>query len=117
MKKWVFVAVFLTLFSSSVTFAASGRKTVATAGTAEAITSTNTSFSTLTVCAETNNTGIITVGVNSTPVAAEATRTGVPLNAGDCYTMQYNPRDNKGNLATVKLDTTVNTDGVTYDYF
>lgn len=84
------------------------RKVVTAAGTAEALGSGN--FQKIDVCAELNNTGIIAVGF--APIAAEATREGVPLNAGDCW--HYEPIDKRGDLAKIFIDTTVNGDGVTY---
>lgn len=89
---------------------ADGRTVVTTAATPVQLSATSTKFGTLTICAETNNTGIITVGA-STVVGAVLTRRGVPLAAGDCYS----PR-NGGDLNALWLDTTVNGDGVTYHY-
>jgi hypothetical protein len=84
-----------------------GRKEVAVAGTAEKLSTDTTPIARVTVQAETNNTGVIVVG-NSTVVAAAATRRGVALNAGDAFTINVNE------LTNVWLDTTVNTDGVTF---
>lgn len=89
-----------------------GRKTVATAGTAEALTANNIYCSEVTICAEADNTGVIAVGVS--PVAALATREGVFLNAEDCYTVTVRMARNTVNLASIQVDTTVNGDGVTY---
>jgi hypothetical protein len=85
-----------------------GRKTVGAAGTAEALAST-TACKWVIVMAETNNTGVISVGA-ATTVAAEATRRGIPLAAGESVTVTID------DLAAVYLDTTVNGDGVTYLY-
>lgn len=85
-----------------------GRKVVAAAGTAEAL-ATSTACKRVIIMAETNNTGVITVG-GSTVVAALATRQGIPLNAGDSVTITID------NLSKIYLDTTVNGDGVTYYY-
>lgn len=85
-----------------------GRKVVATAGTAEAL-ATSTSCKSVTITAETDNTGVISVG-GSTVVAALATRRGTPLNAGDSMSIGIN------DLSKIYLDTTVNGDGVTYTY-
>lgn len=84
-----------------------GRKTVAVAGTAERLTGTSTPCKEVIITAETDNTGIIVVG-SATVVAALATRQGTPLNAGDSIVMTIS------NANQVYLDTTVNTDGVTY---
>ena len=112
MKK-ILALVLVTFFISGQAFSFivldSNRKTVTTAGTAEALGLSTSQYDNLTICAETNNTGVITVG-NASVVGAEATRKGVPLSAGDCYTI----KDSKGSLADIYLDTTVNGDGVTY---
>lgn len=88
---------------------ADGRKTVAAAGTAEAISSETLIVDFVIITAETNNTGVIAVGA-STVVAAVATRRGTPLEAGDTVSL------GGVDLAKVYLDTTVNGDGVTYTY-
>ena len=87
-----------------------GRKVVAAAGTAEAL-GTNQSVDIITICAETNNTGTIAVG-DSGVIAAVGTREGVPLDAGDCYTIEKK----SNNLLKIYIDSTVNGDGVTYDW-
>ena len=84
-----------------------GRKEVATAGTREAISSTSVPVIFVDITAETNNTGVIVSGGNGV-IATVATRVGTPLNAGDTTTLWY------VDLKDVYLDTTVNTDGVTY---
>ena|SRR3990167_7352033 len=85
-----------------------GRQTVTTAGTAVRLAS-----QTLCVCvnivAETDNTGIICVG-GSTVVAALATRRGTPLAAGNSVSIEV--RD----LAAIWIDSTVDTDGVTFTF-
>jgi len=92
-----------------------GRKTVATGGSAEALTSLNIYVSAVTICAESDNTGVIVVGL--TPIAALGTREGVPLNADDCYTILTKMKQNDINLASVLIDTTVNGDGVTFHFW
>lgn len=86
-----------------------GRKTVTAAGTAEAFSSTALLVDWIIIMAETNNTGVVTVGA-STVVAAVATRRGIPLSAGDVITMQA------VDLLYTYIDSTVNGDGVTYLY-
>lgn len=115
MLKRVASLLLFTFMFSGVAFATNmpqgnGRKTVTTAGSAVALSASDTPFTLLTVCAETDNTGIIAVGTS--PVAALATRQGTPLNAGDCDTVVH-----KGLLSEMKIDTTVNGDGVTYEYY
>lgn len=86
----------------------SGRKVVTTAGTAVQITGTPARISAITITAETDNTGVVVFG-DSSVVAALATRTGTPLNAGDTATV---PVDS---FNDIWLDSTVNGDGVTYN--
>jgi len=112
MKKAFFVIALLTLATSA--YADNGRKTVTSAGTAEALSTTNESYTTITMCAETDNTGVIVVG-NSGVIASLSTRTGIPLDASDCYTIA------KGNssgsfLRDIYIDSTVSGDGVTFQY-
>ena len=87
-----------------------GRKTVTTAGTRVALSATSLKVNSIIITAETDNTGLITVGA-STVVAALATRQGTPLFAGSTVIM------GEVDLADVYLDTTVDGDGVTYIYF
>lgn len=87
----------------------SGRKVVATAGSAEQLsTGSPVHCSGISVTAETDNTGVVVVG-DSTVVAALATRKGTPLNAGDTINLALDQ------LSDVWLDVTVNGDGVTYN--
>ena len=85
-----------------------GRKVVASAGTAEAL-GASTTVKEVMITAETNNTGMITVG-GSGVIAAAATREGTPLYPGDSAIIQID------DLASVYIDSTVNGDGVTYIY-
>ena len=87
-----------------------GRKVVTTAGTRVALAS-STACKEVVITAETDNTGVVAVGAAATVVAALATRTGVPLNAGDSIVLQID------NLADVGLDSTVSGDGVTFMAF
>ena len=86
-----------------------GRTEVAVAGTRVQLSTASVEARSIVITAETNNTGVITVG-GSTVVGAEATRRGTPLTAGQSMTVDI------GNLNGIWLDTTVNTDGVTYTY-
>ena len=87
-----------------------GRKVVTTAGTRVALAS-STACKEVVITAETDNTGIVAVGAAGTVIAALATRTGIPLNAGDSIVLQTD------NLADVGLDSTVSGDGVTFMAF
>ena len=86
----------------------SGRQTVTTVGTRVRLTTVPTPASLVMLTAETDNTGIITYG-GSQVDAALATRKGFPLSVG-----QSSPWIPVSNLSNIWLDTTVNTDGVTY---
>lgn len=116
MKKLLVIGFLIASCASAfaATLSGTGRTTVTTAGTAVQLSTTATPYSQVTLCAETDNTGIITVG-DSGVVAALATRRGVPLNANDCYTVGFNSKSGD-TLNNIWLDTTVNTDGVTYHW-
>lgn len=83
-----------------------GRKVVASAGTA-VVLGASTTIKEVLITAELNNTGVMCVG-GSGVIAAEATREGTPLEAGESM------RIVTSNLANVYIDATVSTDGVTY---
>ena len=93
----------------TITGIGDGRKTVATAGTREALAD-STEAKAVTITAETDNTGWIVVG-DATVVAALATRRGTPLEAGDSYSFVLN------NLADVYIDATVDGEGCSFTYF
>lgn len=85
-----------------------GVKTVAVAGTDEAIAA-STPAKWITIQAQTDNTGYIAVGATGVD-ATIATGTGVLLASGESITM---PIDN---LADVFIDATVSGDGARYTY-
>lgn len=86
-----------------------GRKTVAETGKAVQLTTTTTQCNWVVVTAETDNTGIITVGGKGVKAKLEE-REGLPLEKGDSITIPV------GDLTQVYIDTTVNGDGVTFMY-
>jgi len=86
-----------------------GRKVVAAAGTAEALVSSSRKITEVIITAETDNTGLIAVG-DSAVIAALATRTGTPLNAGESIVLR------EDDLSNIFIDSTVNGDGVTYQW-
>ncbi len=88
---------------------ADGRKIVTTAGTSEPLEANENVVKYVIITAETNNTGIVTVGAESV-VATVLTRRGIPLNAGDTISL------GGVDLNEVYLDVTVSGDGVTYLY-
>ena len=85
-----------------------GVKTVASAGTAEAL-STTQNAKWVTIQAQTDNTGVIAVG-GSGVLATVATGTGVALAAGESFTIPAN------DLKNIYIDATVSGDGVRYTY-
>lgn len=86
-----------------------GRATVASAGTANRVTTTSTDITEVILTAETDNTGIIAVG-GAGVIAALATRTGTPLLAGESIVLA------EDNLTNIWIDSTVTGDGVTYQW-
>lgn len=87
-----------------------GRKVVASAGTREALTSTNVR-GVVSITAETDNTNPVTVG-GAAVVGALATRQGTPLAAGD--TMVLGTATSPVSTNDVWLDAVTSTEGVTY---
>lgn len=111
MKKTFFLILALAVIPlNAFAFSGDGRKEVAVAGTSEKLSATAQPFNRLTVCAESNNTNIVTVG-SSTVVGALLTRRGIPLAAGVCTTIEQ-----PGTLDEVYVDVITNTEGVTYYY-
>lgn len=94
--------------ASQATLAGDGRKVVTTAGTAVALSATSVPSAEVAITAETDNTGLIAVG--TTPVAAIGTQEGIILAAGQPCVIPI------GNLSALKIDSTVNGDGVSYVY-
>lgn len=86
-----------------------GRQTVKEGGKPVRLTEATTQCNWVMVIAETDNTGIITVG-GSGVVAKLEERKGLPLEKGDTTTIPIN------DAAQVFIDTTVNGDGVTFIY-
>ena len=86
-----------------------GRKVVAVAGTAEALSASTVPILEVTITAEEDNTNMVVVG-HSTVVAALATRQGTPLMAGESYTIDIT------NLMAVYIDAVTSGEGVTYSY-
>jgi|SRR6185369_8074179 len=93
----------------NITGIAHGVKTVASAGTDEALAA-STACKRVTIQARTDNTGWIAVGAAGVD-ATIATGTGILLGPGDAFELEID------NLADVFIDSTVNGDGVRYTYF
>jgi len=96
--------------SDSVTSIADGRKVVTTAGTSVTLVSSTQASNYVIVTAETDNTGIISVG-GSTVIASLSTRRGTPLSPGDSVLIKTT------DLINIYIDSTVNGDGVTFTSF
>lgn len=86
-----------------------GVKTVASAGTDEALVGSATPAKWVTVQAQSDNTGSIAIGGSGVD-ATEATGTGISLAAGESVTLPVN------DLADVHVDATTSGDGVRYTY-
>ena len=94
---------------------ATGRKVVASAGTAEALATENTPVSRIIISAETNNTNPVVVG-DANVVATIATRQGTPIspNADDDPShIELFDVD----LKDVYIDAVTTGEGVTFTYF
>jgi len=86
-----------------------GRKTVAVAGTAEKLITAATACRQVTITALLTNTDYVVVGA-STVVAAEGTRRGTPLVAGQAITMDID------DVSKIYLDAVVAGEGVSFLY-
>lgn len=93
----------------------SGEKDVATAGTRVQLSSSDIDYHSLLVCAKEENTGIIVVG-GVDVIASQSTRNSTYLEAGDCRYYSGTKGDYNGNLSYHYLDSTVNGEGITYEY-
>lgn len=91
------------------------RRVVTTAGTRVLLSTTSTSVRSVTIQAETDNTGVIVIGGAGTVVAAQATRRGISLAAGDTIALTTRD-DDVDDLTEIGLDATIDGDGVTYIY-
>lgn len=95
--------------SKYITGIGHGVKTVTTAGTDEALAG-STACKKVVIQAQTDNTGVIAVGATGVD-ATIATGTGIILYPGDVYELEID------NLADVFIDSSVNGEGVRYNYF
>lgn len=86
-----------------------GNKTVTTAGTRVQLSTAYVPCVSITITANSANTGIICAG-GSAIVATSSGRTGVPLSAGDTAIIEI------VNLNKLYLDSTVSGEGVSYYY-
>jgi len=89
---------------------ASGNVTVATAGTKVALANTSTQVKRLDITANYTNTDMVTIG-GSGVVGAASGRKGVPIAPGNTYTFYVT------DLALVYVDSVVNGEGASYNYF
>ncbi len=87
---------------------ASGRAIVAATATAVRLSTTQYLCSQVIIQAETDNTGVMTIGGSGVVGTAGSTRVGVALAAGESLT--FYTKD----LYNIWLDGTVNGDGVTF---
>lgn len=89
-----------------------GTKTVTTAGTAVRIVANNTIIKSGTIQALSSNTGTVCVG-SSTVLASS--KNGICLSAGQATPLFYVPGV-PWDLSTLYIDSTVNSEGVSYTY-
>ena len=95
--------------STTNTSITNGRTVTVSANVAVAL-ATSTVVKEVIITAELDNTGVVVVG-GSGVVSTLATRTGVPLNAGDSVSFQIT------NLNAINIAAVVATDGVTFVAF
>ncbi len=88
----------------------SGNKSVTTAGTPVALAAVSTEVKRLDVTANYTNTDMVTIG-GSGVVGAASGRKGVPIAPGNTYTFFVS------DLAQVYIDSVVNGEGISYNYF
>lgn len=91
------------------------KKTVATAGTSEQLTTSNLHVPSVIFQAETNNTGKVYIGNDQVSV----TNAAIELSAGDSVEMSaasYGDATAKWDLSDFHLDVSVSTDGVFVGY-
>lgn len=91
-------------------FVQGGRTTVTTAGTEVQLSGTDTPCLAIEVTALLTNTSYIFIG-GSDVVAASGSEEGTPLAAGDTWYQKLQ------NLTQVYIDSRVNGEGVSYNYF
>lgn len=108
-KKILLLIVLISLNGTS--FAYDGDKSVASAGTREAIVSADVPFTDASICAKSSNTGTIVIGGDGV-VASLSTRKGIPLDANDCWSP--NASGKTRNLRNYYIDSTVSGDFVTF---
>jgi hypothetical protein len=87
-----------------------GRGTCSAAGTANQITTTTTPCKVIIFTAETDNTGAVVLGGSGIDETL-ASRSGIPLLAGDSATFEID------DISKVYIDSAVTGDGVSYTYF
>lgn len=123
MKKWhIYVVVLSIVFSVSFCMNAhagirfgQGTKTVTSAGTAVALQVASLDVTSLTVCADTGDTGKIAVGL--APVALAGSQQGVILSPGGCVCVEgHNAYPAKFDISTFKVDSTVNGEKASFFY-
>ncbi len=87
-----------------------GSISVGTAGTRIQITTTNSPCFSVTLTANSVNTGILCIGGSAVTASTSTARTGTPLSAGDTAIIEID------NLNKLWLDTTVSGEGASYYY-
>lgn len=120
MKKIALYLLILSLFFSAPAFALlqlkTGKATVSSAGTAVALTTTDTYYYDLTVCGNSANIGAVAVGPQNV-IASATDREGVQLLYNGCHTFTA-AADNSlnGNLKDLYVDAVNSNDKITFLY-
>lgn len=96
--------------STSYTSLGTGRKVVATAGTAETLVAASTPSLLVTITALSSNTDTVVIG-GASVVAAIGTRQGTPLEPGDSVDSSID------DLQKLYVDSVVNGEGVSFTYY
>lgn len=89
-----------------------GTKTITTAGTALAITSTSQQVTTLWVCGDSGNTGKVIIA--PTPVGTAGAQQGLVLSAGGCASIFTTNPNNTFDISLIKADVTVSGEEVSF---
>lgn len=114
--KWALIALALTVLCVPSSFAGvqsgDGTKTITTAGTALALTSSSQYVTTLFVCGDSNNSGKVIIG--SSPVGTAGAQEGIVLSAGSCASIYTTNPNNAFDLSTIKADVTVSGEEVSF---
>lgn len=120
MRKFIpLLSVFLMLMASpafALLQVKTGKATVSSAGTAVALSTSDQYYFDITVCANSANTGVVTIGPQNV-VGAALTREGVSLYSNACFTfIPQGTNSLNGNVKELYVDSTANGDKINFLY-